>query len=735
MKKDFKDSSIVYLSTYPPRECGIATFTKDLTTAIGKRLPSSVKSSIIAMNNNGVNIYNYPKNVSHQLRDTEMNDYIEMAKEINSSPTIKLVNIQHEFGIFGGEFGEYLLAFLEILEKPSVITFHSILPDPDEKMRRVVKAISEKVNEIVVMTEKGVEILKKNYDVNTIVRLIPHGIPVTNFENQSKEKIELGYEDKIILSSFGMMDRGKGYEQVIESLPDIVKQFPNLLYLIVGETHPLIRKNDGEEYRNYLTRKIKKLGLENHVKFYNKYLTLKEIIKYLKATDIYISSCTDSNQITSGTLSYAMGCGRAVISTPFLHARDIVNEERGLLVKFENPNSFKKAILHLLENPNIRKKMDKNSYYYTRHMTWPNVAIQYCALFRNYMGQDLESLPKIDTSHLIKLTDNFGVIQFAIQSDPDISSGYTLDDNARALLVCTKHYEKFKEYDQLSMIRIYLDYLKYVQNEEGKLYNFVDEHKKLRKDWSEDSQGRAIWTLGYLISSPDIPQDFKKDAEEILTNSLKVSYLIKAPRAMAFAIQGLSFYNQYKNSMEIRDLINNFASKLVALFEDNSSGSWEWFEHQLTYANSKLSEALLYAYLSTGERNYLDIGLKSLRFLSNETFENNIFIPIGQRGWYIKDKKRSYYDQQPIEASYMVQTLILAYNITKEDIYKNLAFQTFQWFTGKNSLNQVIYNEVTGGCHDGLGKNSINLNQGAESTISYLLARLSLMDLNHPKLA
>ncbi len=732
MEKIFEDSHILYMGTYPPRECGIATFTKDVTNAIEKRLPTSINTGIVAMNNNGVNIYNYPKQVVHQVSDTDMNDYIETANKVNSSRNIQLVNIQHEFGIFGGERGDYLLTFLEIVDKPVVITFHSVLPDPDERLKKVVQAISEKVKCIVVMTQKGVEILREDYGVESPIQVIPHGIPVTSFEDQTQEKANLGYSDKIVLSSFGMMSSGKGYESVIESLPEIVKKFPNLIYLIVGETHPNVRREEGEEYRNYLTKKIKELGLEGHVKFYNKYLTLEEIIKYLKATDIYVVSNKEPSQITSGTLSYAMGCGRAVISTPFLHAKDAIDSNRGILTEFEDPESFTKAISHLLENPELRKSMEKNAYYYTRHMTWPNVAIHYCDLFKKYTdlnSEGIDAQPKVDISHLMKLTDDFGIIQFANQSTPDLESGYTLDDNARAILVCVKHYEKFREFKQLNLIRTYLDYIKYVQKEDGKLYNLVDKHKKIYGDWSEDAQGRAIWALGYLLSSPSMPEDFRNDAESILLKSLKSSSEIKSPRAISFMIQGLYFYNNLKNSHNVRFKIKQLADILLDLYEKNSNPSWRWFENALTYANNKLSEALLYAYLSTGNRNYLDVGLESFNFLMSETFEGETFVPIGQREWYVQGQKRSYYDQQPIEAAYMVQTLILAYKISRNEKYREKAIQTFKWFTGKNSLNQVIYNEVTGGCHDGLGENSINLNQGAESTISYLLARLSLMDL------
>ena len=529
-----------------------------------------------------------------------------------------------------------------------------------------------------------------------------------------------------------MINQRKGYEYVIEALPKIVEKFPNLIYIIVGETHPNIRKIEGEKYRNFLCDKVKELGLEKNVKFYNKYVKLSEIIQYLKATDIYISSGLDPNQITSGTLSYALGCGRATISTSFLHAKDLVDEQKGILVDFKKPEQFREAILKMLENEDVRKEMEKNAYYRTRNSTWANVAIAYSKIFNRYLNipdPKINKLPKIDMNHLVKMTDNFGIIQFAKQSNPDKESGYTLDDNARAMLVCTMHYKRYREYKQLKLLKTYLDYMKYVQSKEGKLYNLVDKNKGIDKNKiSEDAHGRALWALGYLISSEYIPEDFKKSAEKIFLDALTGFSDIKSPRATSFIINGLYYYNKLKNTDEIKRNIENFADHLVSLYKDNTKKGWRWFEPYLTYSNSKLPESLIYAYLAINEKKYLKVALSSLNFLISKTFERGTFIPIGQSGWYPKDGKRSYYDQQPVDTAYMVQTLVLAYKVTKNPTYKKLALNAFQWFLGKNSLNQVIYNEETGGCHDGLGRDAINLNQGAESTLSYLIARFSLTD-------
>ncbi len=731
MKKE-ADNCILYMATYPPRECGIATFTKDISDSIDRIFFPALRSKILAMNNNGTNIYNYPKKVILQISDTELSDYLNMARKINLTRNIKLINIQHEFGIFRGEYGEYLLPFLEIVKKPIIITFHSVLQSPNDKLKKVVQEIAKRVEAIIVMTKKAVEILQEDYNLKTKIYVIPHGIPNVTFESQKREKANLGLRNKIILSSFGMIGPGKGYEYAIESLPQVIKKFPNFLYLIIGETHPLIRKREGERYRNLLDAKIKELKLEKNVKFYNKYVTLDEIIRYLKATDIYLSTSNDPNQITSGTLVYAMGVGRAIISTPFLHAKDIITENRGRLVEFEKPDSYANAIIELLSNESQRREMEKNAYHYTRHMTWHNVAAAYGRVFKDIMQKEgiaIQELPKINIKHLVRLTDDFGILQFASQSAPDINSGYTLDDNARALLTCTMHYERFNEYKQLKLIKRYLDYINYVKNSDGKLYNFVDRNKKIEKKWSEDAHGRALWALGYLLSIENIPKDIRNKAENLFLETLPATSIMKSPRAIAFTIIGLYYYNRNKKSAYIERNIKKLADFLVDLYKGTAKKDWQWFEQYLTYSNSKLPEALFYAYDATKNSEYLEIAEASFNFLISKTFEKDTFIPIGQRGWYFKGKERAYFDQQPIDAGYTVQSLITAYRITQNEKYKDYAINAFQWFLGKNMLQQTVYNIQTGGCHDGLGENSINLNQGAEATVSYLIARLSLMDV------
>ena len=719
---------ILYVATFPPRECGIATFTKDLITAMDKKFSPNIKSKILVMNNSDINIYKNNEDVLFDIAENDISAYKKAAERVNEIDAIKLINIQHEFGIFGGEYGNYLIKFLDIVKKPVIISFHTVIPNPNDKLKKIVRQLAKKSSYLVVMTKSGIDILRKDYNIKTKILVIPHGTPNASFDGSIKEKSALGISDKIVLSSFGLINSGKGYEYIIESLIEVVKKYPNILYLIIGETHPVVRKKEGEKYRTFLEGKVKEYGLENHVKFCNRYLTLEEIVKNLLATDIYISSNLDSNQIVSGTLAYAIACSKAIISTPFTYAKDLITPERGLLVKFRDSNSYSKALIKILSNPTLKKEMEKNNYSFSRSMVWPNVAISYYNAFKRVIP-DLEkwriSCPEIKFDHIMNLTDNFGIIQFANYSKPDKLSGYTLDDNARALLACALYYNLYKDNTKLKLMRIYLNFIKYVQTNENELYNFVNYNKVVNfEDWSEDAHGRAMMALGYLIAKKNIPKEIRIKAELIFEDAKKAVDKIKSPRAISFILIGLCYYNLIKKSEVSR--IKKLADYLVQLYKDCNHEEWNWFENYLTYSNSKLPEALFFCYKITRDEKYLTIAKESLDFLISITLKDGIFAPIGQNGWYHNNSHRARFDQQPVDTASMVQTLIVAYETTKENKYRKLAIDTFYWFLGKNSLNQEVYNYLTGGCHDGVGEHSLNLNQGAESSISYLLARLSI---------
>ncbi|MEA3449467.1 MAG: glycosyltransferase family 4 protein [Patescibacteria group bacterium] len=750
MKKR-KTPCILYMSSFPPRECGIATFTRRLTNSIDKEYNPEIKSKILAINSNGTSMYNYPRKVIMQINETEIEDYIDRANEINKSADIKLVNIQHEYGLFGGEQGEFLVPFLELLKKPIVITMHTVLPHPGEKMKNIGRVISEKVNGVIVMNGQAKEILHQHYGVKlNKISVIHHGVFNVAFPSKTKFKQKLNLSGRTVLSTFGMISRDKGIEYAIEALPKIIKKHPDVLYLIIGATHPQVRKNEGEKYRNKLKRLIVKHSLKNHVKFYNKYLSEKEVTEFLRATDIYVYPMLSKNQASSGSLSDAMSCACPTIATPSQYAKSIINHERGILVRFRSSKDIEKALLEMLNDKTMRKEMTKNAYFYTRKMTWQNVALSYFNLFNHsakIIPRRRDAWPAIKLDYIKNLTDEFGMIQFANHTKPDKHSGYCLDDNTRALLGCVMWYEKKKIKSTLNLIKKYLNFIKFCQKKDGQFHNFVS-HQHTFNDLgqSEDSFGRAIWALGYTLKCERLNDDTRMQIRLTLKKTISRVDNLQSPRAIAFTIIGLyHIFNTEVNNFlpELRDNILNriklLSDRLIAYYQkqlktNNSQEKWHWFENCFTYSNFKLPEALFLAYKTTKNKKYKKVAETTMNFLINITFEKeNYFSPIGQDGWYFRNGKRAYFDQQPEDASSAVEGLSSAYAITKKKDYKNKAKLALQWFLGKNHLKQMVYDEATGGCFDGLGKYSLNFNQGAESSVSYFLARLAIENINTKK--
>ena len=717
---------ICFLSTYPPKECGIATFTQDLTAAMNRKFNPHLKSQIIALNDDA-HFYNYNENVLMEINKDDIDNYINTAKKINQSKDIKLVCIQHEFGIFGGEYGNHLIPFLELIEKPVVTTFHSVLPNPDIARKRIIKSLCDKSAVVVVMAKKAIEILKNDYEIEEDkLHFIPHGIPSVPFLPQETLKQKLHLQNKIVLSTFGLLSKGKGIEYMIRALPKLVEKYPNILYLIIGETHPVVRKEEGEKYRKELMQEIENLGLKNNVKFYNKFLTLQEIIDCLLATDIYVCTNLDKNQIVSGTLSYAMGCGRTIVSSPIAYAKEFLSKNRGVIVEEKSPESYAQEIDKVLSNPELKKTIERNAYTYTRPMTWQNVAINYLKVFNKALKQKdeiIDEFPEIKLDHLLNMTDELGMMQFANNTTPDPKSGYTIDDNSRALIASTLHNKLFNSPESLNLSSTYLNFIEHCQDENGNFRNNIENKNEIIDSHSEDSFGRTIWALGYTINKSNNPEQIQK-AEILLTKSLNFLEKLKSPRAIAFAIIGLYHYHQKYPKPETLNLIINLANFLTKCFKKECSGDWHWFEEILTYSNSKLPEALYLAYEITKNQEYFDIAEKSLQFLTELIFIEDKLVLIGQNGWCKKNGKRAFFDQQPVDASSLVHTFLTAHSITNKKEYYEKAIISFNWFFGKNHLNQIVYDETTGGCFDGVGEHSLNLNQGAESTLAYLTARL-----------
>jgi glycosyltransferase involved in cell wall biosynthesis len=728
-------SWIVCLATFPPRQCGIATFTADLTHAIDQMFGPSVETKIVAMNLTEISHLPYPDQVIMQISQPYEKDYLKAANKLNRLKRVKLINIQHEFGIFGGDYGAHLLLFLAKINKPVVTTLHTVLPNPDAKMLGVVQGIMKYSKGIIVMTRSSKEILEKDYGLDgKRIQVIPHGIHHVPHTTSEKAKSVFGFSGKITLSTFGLLSPSKGIEYVIEALPPVVKKFPNVRFMVAGVTHPVVLGKEGENYRNSLTKRVRQLGLNSYVSFYNTYFDINKLLQFLEATDIYLSPSLDPQQTVSGTLSYALGSGRPVISTAFAQAKQDITGEVGVLVDFKNPPSFSAAIIKLANNQKLGLQMGKNAYFRTRHMTWENVAhsyIKYFSQFAPELSSGQKKLPPVKLEHLTKLTDDFGIIQFAQLTEPDLSSGYTIDDNARALIVAALHYAKFKAPDSLKLVSVYLNFLYRVAKPDGYFYNYVTSDRAIDKkrdlqENSEDSSARALYALALISTTGQIPKRIREKAHSLFEQSFRKNITFLAPRAIAFYIKALNCLLSEEKNPETLAVLRNYCEQLVALYEKNHSTDWEWFEHILTYSNALLPEALILGYKITGEERYREVAEITFDFLIKHTFKDGIYIPVGQSGWFPKKGTRQYFDQQPEDVTATVEALNALFKATNKQHYKELATVAFNWFLGDNVLGQVVYDRTSGGCYDGIGEKFINLNQGAESTISYLFARLLL---------
>jgi len=533
-------------------------------------------------------------------------------------------------------------------------------------------------------------------------------------------------------------------------LPEVVKVFPDFVYIIFGATHPDVLRDEGESYRNFLIEKVYNLGLYDHVKFYNRYFPLNELLHSLKATDIYISTSLEPRQAVSGTLSYALGMGRPVISTAFAQAREVVTDEVGIVVDFRNSQAYADAILQLLDNEELRLQLGKNAYFRTRNMTWPNVALQYAKVFSEHATSltgiiEQKRLPRVKLDHLIHLTDSFGIVQFAKLNRRDVLSGYSLDDNASALTVAVLYWGKLGAPTQnpstarakrqlLRLINTYLDFIGFVQKPDGHFQNFVKGNRTLddirnRQANLEETNARAIYALALTATGGSLPKAIRQKALNLLQRRMRSGISFDSPRAIARCIKALCILVDGKVQIEGIDLkgtLRSHCDRLVELYQAASHADWQWFESYLTYSNGVMPEALLLGYCATMDERYLTIGKATLDFLIKESFVNGIYMPIGQDGWYHRNGKHYHFDQQPEEVRSMVHALSASYAVTGDEKYSRLMYRAFYWFLGDNSLNQVVYDRTTGGCYDGVGRTTINLNQGAESTISYLLARLDL---------
>lgn len=723
---------ILFVTSYPPRECGIATYSSDLMNAIQEKFCQSFSLKVCALETEN-ELYSYSTDVKYVIETANKKAYSQIADKINNDHLIELILIEHEFGLFIEQENEFK-NFLAELQKPIIMVFHTVLPSPSESLKLKVQQIVTSTNEIIVMTNHSARILVDDYQIPiNKITVIPHGTHLVPHLDKNVLKEKYNLSGRKIISTFGLLSEGKSIETTLEALPSIVKINDNVLFLVIGKTHPTVKKEQGEQYRNFLLDKVESLNLQKHVHFINQYLPLQELLEYLQLTDIYLFTSKDRHQAVSGTFSYAVSCGCPIISTPIPHAREVLNNEAGIIVDFENSLQLGEAVNLLLNNNELSANMSSNGLHKIASTAWENTAVAHALLFHKLISNSSPlnyNLPAINLNHIKQLTTEFGMIQFSKINHPDINSGYTLDDNARALIAMCMHYELTRDEDDLKLITTYYHFIKYCLNSDGYFLNYVDEYKNFtEQNYSTnlaDSNGRAIWALGYLIAQPNLPIALIEEAIELMpTAVLKVNKMYST-RAMAFTIKGLYYYNNKHYNIESVILIKILANRLVQMYKHESSKGWEWFESYLTYANSTLPEALLMASIATESLCYKEIALQSMNFLLANTFNESGIKVISNKSWLHKGKKAAAFGEQPIDVAYTIMTLQLFYETTKNPTYLTKMEIAFNWFLGQNHLNQIVYNPCTGGCYDGLEETHINLNQGAESTVSYLLSRLTV---------
>ncbi|RME70132.1 MAG: glycosyltransferase [Verrucomicrobia bacterium] len=740
LKKDTLVKRIALVGDYLPRKCGIATFTHDVhhcLTGVGR----GVDCKVIAVNDRDQG-YDYPPEVHFEIAEKDIESYRRAADFLNFSNT-EVVCLQHEFGIFGGPAGSHILAFLKHLRIPVVAHLHTVLEKPNADQARVMREMARLVARFIVMTERARDMLTRIYGIDPErIDVIPHGIPDMPFVDPAFYKDQFGVEGKNVLLTFGLLSPGKGIEYVIRALPKVVKEIPNLVYIVLGATHPHIVAQQGETYRLGLERLAADLGVDKHVAFYNRFVELSELTEFIGAADVYITPYLNPAQITSGTLSYAFGCGKAVVSTPYWHAEELLADGRGVLVPFRDSDAIARELIALFKDDVRRNAMRKQAYLMGREMTWSHISHQFMESFSRARAQHIAgeaarlSIPTVDTQprrlptpkfdHILTLSDSTGIFQHATYTLPNFAEGYCTDDNARALLLTVLLEQTGDLTPELKRaMHAYAAFLNHAfVPETGRFRNFMSfDRRWLEECGSQDSHGRTLWALGACAGRTN-DASLGAWATQLFSRALPAVENTDAPRTWAFSLIGIHEYFRRFSGDRVANLMRRtLTERLIARYRKFASEDWPWFEDILAYANARLPHALILSGRWMNHPEALEIGLKSLRWLVGvQTAEEGHFRPIGSNGFYPRGGQRAKFDQQPIEAHATVSACIEAYGATGDEFWMREAHRAFDWFLGNNDLGISMYDPTTGGCSDGLHIDRINLNQGAESTLAFHLA-------------
>ena len=743
--KEFKSlQRIAVIGNYLPRRCGIATFTTDLCEAMGAEAPDAQVSAVAI--NDVPEGYRYSPTVRFEISQNRLADY-RLAADFLNMNQFDLVCVQHEYGIFGGNAGSHMLVLLRRLRMPIITVLHTVLKDPSTEQRLVLKDLAGLSDRLVVMSNKAAAFLTEVHGVPASkIALIHHGIPDVPFVDSNYYKDHFGVEGRRVVLTFGLLSPGKGIEYMIEALPAVVEKYPDVVYIVLGATHPNVKRTSGEEYRLRLQTQVTGLGLEDHVLFQNRFVELEELREFLGVADLYVTPYLNEAQIVSGTLAYALGAGKAVISTPYWYAQDMLAEKRGRLVPFGSADELASECNDLFGHDVERHAMRKRAYMFCRQMVWKKVARQYLTLFAEtkaarqtrprhaYRPDSLApfggDLPEINLAHFRLLTDDTGILQHAKHTVPDRTHGYCTDDNARALIVVLAASGFLPDDPSLHVLAArYLSSLHYAFNEKsGRFRNFMAFDRKWADEkGSDDSQGRALWALGTATVSEQ-SKGQRRLATELFQRALPTVLKLTSPRSWALALAGIHYYlKRFHGDSEARRIQRILASRLHKSFKQNAADDWVWPEDTLCYLNGKLPYALLLSGEDLGDSEMMEMGLRCLEWLVRiQTGPDKCFSPVGTNGWYKRGGTMARFDQQPIEAYAMVEACIQAYNVTQEEQLLVEARRCFEWFLGRNDLQIPLYDSTSGGCRDGLHPDRVNENEGAESTLAWLLSLLRM---------
>jgi glycosyltransferase involved in cell wall biosynthesis len=765
-------SRIAVIGNYLPRQCGIATFTTDLCEAISAEYGTARLLALPV--NDSERGYDYPARVRWSLAQDDVTTYQEAAEFLNFN-NIDMVCLQHEYGIFGGPAGSHILHLLRGLTMPVVTTLHTVLREPDPNQLMVMEEIAELSDRLIVMSQLSSQFLQEIFKVpGSKIDMVPHGVPDLPFLDPNFYKDRFGVEGKAVLLTFGLLSPNKGIENVIQALPQILSKHKNVVYIVAGATHPHVLRREGDQYRAYLQALAKEVGVESEVIFHDRFVSPEEMVQFIGAADIYITPYRHEAQVVSGTLAYALGAGKAIISTPYWHAIELLDDRRGALVPFQNPDAIAQKTVELLDTPAIRHAMRKRAYLFAREMVWKRVAQGYMESFARVRSDRMETphvqfsarttqkslnqLPELKLHHVNALTDDTGMLQHAIFTIPNRAEGYTTDDNARALIFTVLLDQlRMDEQgvdelgldeagkDRLAKVESanpdwpfrYLAFLEHAFNPEKKRFrNFLGyDHRWTEEQGSEDSHGRALWALGTLLAR-SANHGLRGAAGRLLEFSLPAAVEFHSPRACAYALLGIDEYlHSYPGDRDAQRVRFALARRLLDMYESIRRPDWKWFESVLAYGNARLSQAMLLVGSACGDERMLSVGLESLAWLmeTQRCQANGHFVPIGSQGFYRQGGEKARFDQQPIEAAGAVSACLQAYRVTGDDHWHSKAWLAFNWFLGDNDLQLALYDSVTGGCRDGLHPDRANQNQGAESTLSFLMALLEMRSVENPR--